>query len=69
MAAEVTRKKMSRPFNLAMIQMRVEGGQKEANLRHAEQLVAEAAGGGAEAVLLPEVMDLGWTHPSARTRS
>lgn len=58
---------MPKPFNLAMIQMRVEGGDKECNLHHAGQLIAEAAGLGADAILLPEAMDLGWTHPSART--
>jgi predicted amidohydrolase len=53
-------------FKLSLIQMRVEGGLKEQNLKRAERLVDEAARGGAAVVLLPEVMDLGWTHPSAR---
>lgn len=52
-------------FKLALIQMRVEGGCQAANLQRAEQLVKEAAGEGAEVILLPEAMDLGWTHPSA----
>lgn len=53
-------------FRLAVIQMDVEQGNLQKNLAHAEALIAEAAGNGAEVVLLPEVMDLGWTHPSAR---
>lgn len=54
------------PFNLAVIQMYVEPGRLEKNLDHAEELIREAAAGNADVVLLPEVMDLGWTHPSAK---
>lgn len=54
-------------FRLAMIQMLVEGGAKEANLARAEARIAEAAAGGARVALLPEALDLGWTHPSALT--
>jgi predicted amidohydrolase len=53
-------------FRLAVVQMYVEPGELQKNLSHAGQLIAEAAGKGADVVLLPEVMDLGWTHPSAR---
>lgn len=49
-----------------MAQMRVEGGDPEANLRRAVAWVREAASRGCEVVLLPECLDLGWTHPSAR---
>lgn len=56
-------------FKLALIQMRVVGGEKERNLRHAEELISEAAAHGAQCVLLPEIMDLGWTHPSALTEA
>lgn len=52
-------------FKLALIQMYVEPGNPGKNLSHAELMVREAAKGGADVVLLPEVMDLGWTHPSA----
>jgi predicted amidohydrolase len=52
-------------FKLALAQMYVEPGNFEKNLSHAAELIAEAASGGADVVLLPEVMDLGWTHPSA----
>lgn len=53
-------------FTLAMIQMRVEGGQKQRNLQHARELIDRAAEQGAEVVLLPEAIPLGWTHSSAR---
>lgn len=52
-----------------MIQMRVRGGEKAANISHALELVEEAAKQGAEVVLLPECLDLGWTHPSAREQA
>jgi predicted amidohydrolase len=54
-------------FKLAIAQMRVEGGAPETNLKHAGEMIAEAAGHGADLVLLPEAMDLGWTDPSALT--
>jgi predicted amidohydrolase len=54
-------------MKLAVVQMLVEPGQKLSNLARAEQRIAEAAGRGAEVVLLPEAMPLGWTHPSALT--
>jgi predicted amidohydrolase len=53
-------------FTLAMVQMRVEGGQKQRNLHHARELIGQAASQGAQVVLLPEAMPLGWTHSSAR---
>lgn len=46
--------------------MRVEGGRKDANLARAVHLINEAAANGAEVVVLPEAMTLGWTHPAAR---
>jgi predicted amidohydrolase len=55
-----------REFRLAMVQMYVEPGALQKNLAHAADLIYEAASGGADVVLLPEVMDLGWTHPSAK---
>lgn len=50
-----------------MVQMRVEGGRPEENLARAEARIDEAARAGARVILLPEALDLGWTHPSART--
>jgi len=53
-------------FKLALIQMRVDGGAKKANLARAESLIVKAAEQGADVVLLPEALNLGWTHGSAR---
>lgn len=58
-----------KPFKLAMVQMEVRGGEPDWNLRHALKQIAEAAAQGAEVVLLPECMDLGWTHPSSLTQA
>jgi predicted amidohydrolase len=52
-------------FKLALVQMRVKGGERDWNLRHAAELISEAAAQGAKVALLPECMDLGWTHPSS----
>jgi predicted amidohydrolase len=52
-------------FKLALLQMEVRGGEKDRNIHHAITLIAKAAAQGAEVVLLPECMDLGWTHPSS----
>lgn len=54
-------------FKLGLIQMRVDGGDKEANLRRALERIDTACRQGAAVVLLPEAMDLGWTHPAALT--
>jgi len=56
---------MPKPFTLAVIQMKVVGGDLERNLDHALKLISAAREGGADVALLPECMDLGWTHPSA----
>jgi predicted amidohydrolase len=53
-------------FKLGLIQMQVRGGEKAENLRHAVDLVATAARNGAQVIVLPEAMPLGWTHFSAR---
>lgn len=58
---------MSSSFKLALAQMTVEGGAKASNLARAERFIADAAGSGAQVVLLPEAVNLGWTHRSART--
>jgi len=55
-------------FTIALVQMTVEGGNKSGNLSHASELVQKAAAE-ADLVVLPEAMDLGWTHPSARTEA
>lgn len=55
-----------RAFKLAMIQMRVVPGDKAGNLRHASELVAQAAAQSVQVVVLPEAMPLGWTDSSTR---
>ena len=52
---------------LALVQMKVQGGNRESNLSRAEDKITEAVRKGADIILLPEAMDLGWTHPSALT--
>lgn len=59
-------KSKKKPFKLALAQMSVVGGDLERNLRHAVEIIAAAARAGAQVVLLPEALDLGWTSPSAR---
>jgi predicted amidohydrolase len=48
-----------------MVQMLVEGGRQAANLDRALRRIAEAARNEAQIIILPEAMNLGWTHPSA----
>ncbi len=55
---------MARSFKIAMGQMLVEGGMPSRNLARARDMIREAKG--ADLVLLPECLDLGWTHPSAK---
>jgi len=53
-------------FKIALIQMQVAGGDKQSNLSRACESIAEAASEGAALVVLPETMDLGWTHPTSQ---
>ena len=61
--------KKPKSFILALCQMEVVGGDRPANLAHAGEMIASAAAQGAQFVLLPEAMDLGWTDPSALTEA
>ena len=54
-----------KPFKLALIQMRIEAGSRNTNLKHAEKMISEAANNSTKVILLPEALNLGWTHPSA----
>lgn len=47
-----------------MVQLLVEGGEPDRNMDRAEQYIRRAAERECNFVLLPECMDLGWTHPS-----
>jgi predicted amidohydrolase len=53
-------------FKLAMVQMRVEPGARAQNLRCAAEFVAQAVAQGAQVVVLPEALPLGWTDSSTR---
>jgi predicted amidohydrolase len=55
-----------KPFKLAMIQMSVVGGEVARNLTRAGELIGEAASAGARVALLPECLDVGWTHSDSR---
>lgn len=52
-------------MRIGMAQLLVEGGEPERNIERAAKLIKQAAAEGAELVLLPETLDLAWTHPSA----
>jgi predicted amidohydrolase len=56
----------SKRFRLGMAQTLVEGGKPEANLDRADAAVSRAGVLGCRVVVLPECLDIGWTHPSAR---
>jgi predicted amidohydrolase len=54
-------------MKLAIAQMLVEPGRKAANLARAEYFITQARG--ADAVVLPEALTIGWTHPSAHEQA
>jgi predicted amidohydrolase len=56
-------------FTLALAQMPVVGGQPVQNVCCAVENIAAAARSGASVVLLPEALDCGWCHSSARTHA
>jgi predicted amidohydrolase len=58
-----------RNYKLAMVQMKVIGGDPEANLSNASDKIREAAESGARIALLPEALDFGWCHSSAREQA
>jgi predicted amidohydrolase len=47
-----------------MAQLLVEGGEPERNLERAQRMIEKAAAGNADLIILPETLDLAWTHPS-----
>ena len=56
-------------MKIGMAQLLVEGGEPERNLQRAEKLIRDAAFQKCDLVLLPETLDLAWTHPSAFTEA
>lgn len=51
---------------IAMIQLLVEGGEPERNLERALKYIDKAAAEEVDIALLPETLDLAWTHPSVK---
>lgn len=58
-----------RPPRIAMGQIRVVGGDRTGNLSRAIEAIDRANDGDCSLIILPECLDLGWTHPSARTEA
>jgi len=56
-------------MRIGMAQLLVEGGEPERNLERAAKLVRQAKAENCDLVLLPETLDLAWTHPSAFTEA
>ena len=54
---------------IGLAQLLVEGGEPERNLERALELIDDAKKENCDIVLLPETLDLAWTHPSALTES
>ncbi|NLF29419.1 MAG: carbon-nitrogen hydrolase family protein [Planctomycetes bacterium] len=54
-------------ITIGLGQMTVLGGEPEINLATAERFIADAAARGCTVIVLPECLDLGWTHGSALT--
>jgi predicted amidohydrolase len=51
-------------LKVAMIQLLVEGGEPDRNMERALKYIAIAARENIDIALLPETLDLAWTHPS-----
>lgn len=54
---------------VSMAQLLVEGGEPDRNLQRARKLIQKSAEDNAQLVLLPETLDLAWTHPSVYNES
>lgn len=52
-------------IKLGMAQLLVEGGRLQDNLARAVAMIAQAGQRGCQFVVLPEALDVGWTHPAA----
>jgi len=57
---------MGKTIKVGMGQLLVEGGEPQRNLERADLMVRRAAQEKCDIVLLPECLDLAWTHPSAK---
>lgn len=52
-------------MKIGLGQLLVEGGEAERNIERAEKLIKEASEKNCDLIILPETLDLAWTHPSA----
>jgi len=57
---------VERSIKVGMGQLLVEGGEPLRNLSRAGEMIKEASNKKCDIILLPECLDLGWTHPSAK---
>jgi predicted amidohydrolase len=51
-------------MKIGLCQLLVEGGEPERNLERAKKLIEQSVNANCDLVLLPETLDLAWTHPS-----
>ncbi|MBX7183466.1 MAG: carbon-nitrogen hydrolase family protein [Bacteroidia bacterium] len=51
-------------MRIAVCQLLVEGGEPERNLVRAQEMIERAVTQGCDLAILPETLDLAWTHPS-----
>jgi len=51
---------------VGMCQLLIEGGEPDRNLQRACEMIEQAASEKCDIALLPECLDLAWTHPSAK---
>ncbi len=59
----------SKRIKIGMGQLLVEGGEPERNIQRALEMIDLGVERQCDIVLLPECLDLGWTHPSAQTEA
>jgi predicted amidohydrolase len=64
-AGETAPASSDRTVRVGMGQIRVRTGAASENLARARDVIARARGEGCAVVVLPECLDLGWTHPDA----
>ena len=57
---------MKKNIKLGLGQILIEGGEPIRNLKRAIKVIKEAKSENCDIILLPECLDLGWTHPSAK---
>lgn len=51
-------------MKIGICQLLVEGGEPERNLGRAKEMIEKAVAQGCDLAILPETLDLAWTHPS-----